>query len=90
MLIENHSVFVNHNHTGFAGFIDHISSLIHIIPEEAINLFLQRKLHGVEPTVTYEPFQVIEALLRSNSGQVMDKTVFRITSSDQPSNINEK
>ncbi|CAF4036416.1 unnamed protein product, partial [Adineta steineri] len=32
----------------------------------------------------------IEALLRYNSGQVIDKTVFRITSSDQPSNINEK
>ncbi|CAF1066006.1 unnamed protein product [Adineta steineri] len=56
--------------------------------EEAIDLFIQRKLHAVEPTVTYEPCQIIEALLRYNSGQVMDKTVFRITSSDQPSNIN--
>ncbi|CAF1443205.1 unnamed protein product [Adineta steineri] len=57
---------------------------------QAIDLFIQRKLHAVEPTVSYEPSQIIEALLRYNSGQVIDKTVFRITSSDQPSNINEK
>ncbi|CAF1360501.1 unnamed protein product [Adineta steineri] len=57
---------------------------------EAIDLFAQRKLRAVEPTVTYEPSQVIEALLRCNSGQVMGKTVFRITSSDQPLTINKK
>ncbi|CAF4345592.1 unnamed protein product [Adineta steineri] len=59
-------------------------------PSQAIDLFIQRKLHAVEPTICYEPSQIIEALLRYNSGQVMDKTVFRITSFDQPSNINEK
>ncbi|CAF1300796.1 unnamed protein product [Adineta steineri] len=57
--------------------------------EEAIDLFIQRKLRAVEPTVAYEPSQVIEALLRCNTGQVMGKTVFRITSSDQPLNINK-
>ncbi|CAF1059333.1 unnamed protein product [Adineta steineri] len=74
----------------FAGLADHISPLIHIMLEEAIDLFVQRKLRAVEPTVTYEPSQVIEALLRCSSGQVMGKTVFRITSSDQPLNINKK
>ncbi|CAF4030595.1 unnamed protein product, partial [Adineta steineri] len=66
------------------------SPLIRLRLEEAIDLFVQRKLRAVEPTVTYEPPQVIEALLRCNSGQVMGKTVFRISSSDQPLNINKK
>ncbi|CAF1127419.1 unnamed protein product, partial [Adineta steineri] len=43
----------------------------------------------VEPTVSYKPSQIIEALLRCDSGQVMGKTVLRITSSDQPPNINK-
>ncbi|CAF1209700.1 unnamed protein product [Adineta steineri] len=74
----------------FAGLLDHISPLIGIMLKEAIDLFIQRKLRAVEPTVTYEPSQVIEALLRCNSGQVMGKTVFRISSSDQPLTINKK
>ncbi|CAF0774964.1 unnamed protein product [Adineta steineri] len=57
---------------------------------EAIDLLIQRKLRVVEPTLSYEASQVIEALLRCNSGQVMGKTVFRITSSDQPLNIHKK
>ncbi|CAF1470456.1 unnamed protein product [Adineta steineri] len=56
-----------------------------VSPSQAIDLFIQRKLHAVEPTIYYESSQIIEALLRCNSGQVMDKTVLRITSSDQPS-----
>ncbi|CAF3989913.1 unnamed protein product [Adineta steineri] len=59
-------------------------------PFQTFDLFVQRKLRVVEPTVTYEPSQLIEALLRCNSGQVMGKTVFRITLSDQPLNINKK
>ncbi|CAF1329463.1 unnamed protein product, partial [Adineta steineri] len=74
----------------FAGLLDHISPLIGIMLKEAIDLFVQRKLRAVEPTVTYEPSQVIEALLRCNSGQVMGKTVFRISSSDQPLSIHKK
>ncbi|CAF1580163.1 unnamed protein product [Adineta steineri] len=74
----------------FAGLADHVSPLIRVMLEEAIDLFIQHKLRAVEPTVTYEPSQVIEALLRCNSGQVMGKTVFRITSSDQPLTINKK
>ncbi|CAF1173402.1 unnamed protein product [Adineta steineri] len=58
--------------------------------EEAIDLFIQRKLRAVEPTVSHEPSQVIEALLRCNSGHVMGKTVFRISSSDQPLSIHKK
>ncbi|CAF1055681.1 unnamed protein product [Adineta steineri] len=76
--------------TDFAGLADHVSPLIRVMLEEAIDLFIQHKLRAVEPTVTYEPSQVIEALLRCNSGQVMGKTVFRITSSDQPLTINKK
>ncbi|CAF3941630.1 unnamed protein product, partial [Adineta steineri] len=75
---------------GFISLADHVSPLIRRMLEEAIDLFVQRKLRAVEPTVTYEPSQVIEALLRCNSGQVMGKTVFRISSSDQPLNINKK
>ncbi|CAF1065950.1 unnamed protein product [Adineta steineri] len=60
----------------FAGLADH--------------LFIQRKLHVIEPIVGDEPSQVIEALLRYNSGQVMGKTFFRITSSDQLLHINKK
>ncbi|CAF1457732.1 unnamed protein product, partial [Adineta steineri] len=74
----------------FAGLADHVSPLIRIMLEEAIDLFVQHKLRAVEPTVAYEPSQVIQALLRCNSGQVMGKTVFRISSSDQPLNINKK
>ncbi|CAF3676554.1 unnamed protein product [Adineta steineri] len=74
----------------FISLADHVSPLMRLMLEEAIDLFVQRKLRAVEPTVTYEPFQVIEALLRCNSGQVMGKTVFRITSSDQPLIINRK
>ncbi|CAF0965556.1 unnamed protein product [Adineta steineri] len=40
--------------------------------EEANDLFVQRKLHAVEPTICYEPSQLIEALLRYTSDQVMD------------------
>ncbi|CAF1472966.1 unnamed protein product [Adineta steineri] len=74
----------------FISLADHVSPLIRLMLEEAIDLFVQRKLRAVEPTVSYEPSQVIEALLRCNSGQVMGKTVFRITSSDQPLAINKK
>ncbi|CAF1443164.1 unnamed protein product [Adineta steineri] len=74
----------------FISLADHVSPLMRLMLEEAIDLFIQRKLRAVEPTVTYEPSQVIEALLRCNSGQVMGKTVFRITSSDQPLNIDKK
>ncbi|CAF3640036.1 unnamed protein product [Adineta steineri] len=74
----------------FISLADHVSPLIRRMLEEAIDLFVQRKIRAVEPTVTYEPSQVIEALLRCNSGQVMGKTVFRITSSDQPLTIHKK
>ncbi|CAF1519972.1 unnamed protein product [Adineta steineri] len=76
--------------TDFAGLADHVSPLIRVMLEEAIDLFIQHKLRAVEPTVTYEPSQVIEALLRCNSGQVMGKTVIRITLSDQPLTIHKK
>ncbi|CAF0975051.1 unnamed protein product [Adineta steineri] len=74
----------------FARLVDLMLPLIHIMLEEAIDLFVQCKLRAVEPTVSYEPSEVIEALLRCNSGQVMGNTVFRITSSDQALTINKK
>ncbi|CAF1275797.1 unnamed protein product [Adineta steineri] len=74
----------------FISLADHIPPLIHLMFEEAIDLFIQRRLRAVEPTLCYEPSQIIEALLRCNSDQVMGKTVFRITSPDQSLNINKK
>ncbi|CAF1362522.1 unnamed protein product [Adineta steineri] len=53
----------------FIALTDHILPLIRLMSEEAIDLFIQHKLRVVEPTVT---------------GQVMGKTIIRITSSDQP------
>ncbi|CAF0906332.1 unnamed protein product [Adineta steineri] len=73
----------------FIALADHISPLIRFMFAEAIQLFVQRKLRAVDPAVAYEPSQIIEALLRCNSGQVMGKTVFCITSSDQLLNINK-
>ncbi|CAF4211159.1 unnamed protein product, partial [Adineta steineri] len=55
----------------FTSLADHVSPLIRLMLEEVIDLIIQRKLHAVELTVSYEPSQVIEALLRCNSGQVM-------------------
>ncbi|CAF1259407.1 unnamed protein product [Adineta steineri] len=43
----------------------------HFVECEAIDLSIQRKLRAVEPTVAYEPSQVIKALSRCNSGHVM-------------------
>ncbi|CAF4136395.1 unnamed protein product [Adineta steineri] len=74
----------------FISLADRVSPLMRLMLEGAIDLFVQHKLRVVEPTVSYEPSQIIEALLRCNSGQVMGKTVFRITSSDQPLTINKK
>ncbi|CAF1464972.1 unnamed protein product [Adineta steineri] len=88
LLKESIKLLSYHGH--FVEWADHVSPLMRLMLEEAIDLFVQRKLRAVEPTVTYEPSQVIEALLRCNSGQVMGKTVFRITSSDQPLTNNKK
>ncbi|CAF3798870.1 unnamed protein product, partial [Adineta steineri] len=73
----------------FARLVDLMLPLIHIMLEEAIDLFVQCKLRAVEPTVSYEPSEVIEALLRCNSGQVTGEAVFRISSYDQPLNIHK-
>ncbi|CAF1449143.1 unnamed protein product [Adineta steineri] len=80
---------LSHTNQNQTDFVDHISSLIYIILEETFDLFVQCKLRAVEPTVSYEPSEVIEALLRCNSGQVMGEAVFRISSSDQPLNIHK-
>ncbi|CAF4165644.1 unnamed protein product, partial [Adineta steineri] len=39
----------------FISLADHVSPLMRLMLEEAIDLFIQRKLRAVEPTVTYEP-----------------------------------
>ncbi|CAF4306815.1 unnamed protein product, partial [Adineta steineri] len=74
----------------FASLAENVSPLIRLMLEEAIDLFVQCKLRAVQPTICYEPSQIIEALSRCNTGQVMGKTVFRISSSDQPLNIHKK
>ncbi|CAF4357877.1 unnamed protein product, partial [Adineta steineri] len=51
--------------------------------QEMIDLLIQGKLKAIEPTVVYEPSQVIDAFMRSNSGQVMGKAVVRLTNSNE-------
>ncbi|CAF1285376.1 unnamed protein product [Adineta ricciae] len=58
--------------------------------QEMMDLFVQRKLKAIEPTVVYEPNQINEALIRLNSGITMGKTIVRLTSSDQPLLIKTK
>ncbi|CAF4120618.1 unnamed protein product, partial [Adineta steineri] len=58
--------------------------------EEMVQLFIQKKLKPIEPTVIYEPSQVKEAFLRCNSGQAMGKSVVRLTNSSEPLYVNSK
>ncbi|CAF3504412.1 unnamed protein product [Adineta steineri] len=51
--------------------------------QEMIDLLIQGKLKAIEPTVVYEPSQVIDAFMRSNSGQAMGKAVVRLTNSNE-------
>ncbi|CAF0776234.1 unnamed protein product [Adineta steineri] len=56
--------------------------------QEMIDLLTQGRLKAIEPTVIYEPSQVIEAFMRSNNAQTMGKAVVRLTSSEQPLHLN--
>ncbi|CAF4052022.1 unnamed protein product, partial [Adineta steineri] len=58
--------------------------------EEMIHLFIQQKLKPIEPTVIYEPSQVVEAFIRCNSSQAMGKSVVRLTNSSEPLYVNGK
>ncbi|CAF4234209.1 unnamed protein product, partial [Adineta steineri] len=58
--------------------------------EEMIHLFIQQKFKPIEPTVIYEPSQVVEAFVRCNSGQAMGKSVVRLTNSNEPLYVNGK
>ncbi|CAF0803273.1 unnamed protein product [Adineta steineri] len=51
--------------------------------KEMVDLLMQSKLKAIEPTVVYEPSQVIEACMRRNSGQAMGKAVVRLTNSNE-------
>ncbi|CAF1458927.1 unnamed protein product [Adineta steineri] len=53
------------------------------ILQEMIDLLIQGKLKAIEPTVVYEPSQVIDAFMRRNSGQAMGKAVVRLTNSNE-------
>ena len=63
---------------------DQILPICTVMLQEMVDLFLQGKFKPIEPTIVYEPSQVIEAFMRCNSGQAMGKTVVRLTSSEKP------
>ncbi|UJR38870.1 hypothetical protein I4U23_031538 [Adineta vaga] len=56
--------------------------------QEMVNLLIQGKLKVIEPTVVYEPSQVIDAFIRCNSGQFMGKAVVRVTKSNESLYLN--
>ncbi|CAF4190027.1 unnamed protein product, partial [Adineta steineri] len=60
-----------------------------VMLQEMVDLFTQDKLKAIEPTVIFEPSQVIEAM-SWNSAQAMGKAVVRLTSSQQPLHLNIK
>ncbi|CAF3924762.1 unnamed protein product [Adineta steineri] len=57
--------------------------------QEMVDLLTQGKLKAIEPTVIFEPYQVIEAM-GWNSAQTMGKAVIRLVSSEQPLHLNIK
>ncbi|CAF4087291.1 unnamed protein product [Adineta steineri] len=58
------------------------------ILQEMVDLLIQGKLKAIEPTVVYEPSQVIDAFMRCNSGQAMGKAVVRLTNSNESLYLN--
>jgi hypothetical protein len=56
--------------------------------QEMMQLLVDGKLKSIEPTVIYEPSQVVEAFTRCISDQTMGNPVVRIISSDQPLYLN--
>ncbi|UJR06874.1 hypothetical protein I4U23_011163 [Adineta vaga] len=56
--------------------------------QEMIDLCLEGKLKPIESTVIYEPSKIIEAFMKVSSGQVIGKTVIRLTNSDEPLALN--
>ncbi|CAF4065132.1 unnamed protein product, partial [Adineta steineri] len=59
-----------------------------VMLQEMVDLLTQGKLKAIEPTVVYEPSQVIDAFMRCNSGQAMGKAVVRLTNSNEPLCLN--
>ncbi|CAF0842283.1 unnamed protein product [Adineta steineri] len=59
-----------------------------VMLQEMIDLLIQGKLKAIEPTVMYEPSQVIDAFMRCNSGQAMGKAVVRLTNSNESLYLN--
>ncbi|CAF3952735.1 unnamed protein product [Adineta steineri] len=62
--------------------------IVRLMLQEMMDLLIQGKLKPIEPTIAYEPSQVIEAFMRFNSGQAMGKAVVRLTDSEQPLHLN--
>lgn len=56
--------------------------------QEMMQLLVDGKLKPIEPTVIYEPSQVVEAFTRCISDQTMGNPVVRITNSDQLLHLN--
>ncbi|CAF1008153.1 unnamed protein product [Adineta steineri] len=59
-----------------------------VMLQEMVDLLTQGKLKAIEPTVVYEPSQVIDAFMRCNSGQAMGKAVVRLTNSNETLHLN--
>ncbi|CAF4063237.1 unnamed protein product, partial [Adineta steineri] len=58
------------------------------ILQEMVDLLIQGKLKAIEPTVVYEPSQVVDAFMRCNSGQAIGKAVVRLTNSNESLYLN--
>ncbi|CAF3050328.1 unnamed protein product [Rotaria socialis] len=61
-----------------------------VMLKEMVDLFVLGKLRAIQPTVVFEPSQVVEAFMRFVSGQAMGKSVVRMTNSDQPLYLSDK
>jgi hypothetical protein len=58
--------------------------------QEMMRLFADGKLKPIEPTVAYEPSQVVEAFMRCINNQVMGNVVVRLTNSEQILHLNDQ
>ena len=69
---------------------DQLLTICTVMLQEMVDLFVQGKLKPIEPTVAYEPSQVVEAFMKCNSGQALGKTIIRLSSSDSPLYLHRK
>ncbi|CAF1391541.1 unnamed protein product [Adineta steineri] len=73
-----------------ASFGDQQLPMCRMMLQEMVDLLIQGRLKLIEPTVIYEPSEVIEGFMRCNNAQMMGKAVVRLTLSEQPLHLNIK